>query len=143
METYKYNLESFANFIRENNFKSTFEKVEDRNAVIVKVDNFKEMVELFGRGRSFWAIADHRGEDYWNRYVAEPNREQYVYVDFDVKEDLAGSAFAFTFDPETREFTDAATRNNYSLDSHKHILYILLHIFNADNFIEKLSPKHH
>ena len=127
---YKWDLEDFINSFNEMGLKSTFEKIKGRNAVLVKVANFEEMKNLFGYGRSMWAIAyDKR---YWNQYVEDKNRWQFVYLNFDVKkEGMGGSAFAFTYSPKENMFTDAANRDNASQISCESIKYILERILDC------------
>ena len=137
-KSYEFNLEGFSNFLKENNLESTFEKIPNSNAVIVKVANFKEMKMLFF-GKACWAICCEEG--YWKSYVSRPNRVQYVYLDFDKSESLDGSAFAFTYDPKEKTFTDAANRANYNTCSHEQINYILRYIFGASAFANKLGAK--
>lgn len=112
-KVYKWDLEDFIKCFDEMGLKSSYKRIEGRNAILVRVANFEEMKCLFGHGRSMWAIAMDR--NYWNRYVKDVNRWQFVYLNFDVKkESKDGSAFAFTYDPTKRKFTDAASRRNVS-----------------------------
>ena len=126
---YKWSKEDFIKAFNEMNLKSSFKEIKGRNAVLVRVADFEEMKCLFGYGRSFWAIAVE--ERYWERYVSDKNRWQFVYLNFDVKEFMNGkfmdgSGFAFTYDPNEDIFTNAASRNDHSItrDNEK-VAYIL------------------
>lgn len=109
---YKWNLDDFKKVFSENNLKSTFAEVEN-NCVVVLVDNYEEMKALFGGGRTKWAIACEKV--YWDNYVLNEGRKQFVYLDFNKKATSSGSMFAFTYDPKMEKFTDAANTVNHDI----------------------------
>ena len=142
---YKWNLEDFKKVFYENNLKSTLVEKNNSNCAIVLVDNFEEMHALF-HGRCRWAIAYEKR--YWDAYVSEKGRKQYVYADFNKDEKSPGRLFAFTYDPNSFLFTDAATSDNfevqmtYASQRNTVIRYILEHVFSLclENFIELETP---
>ena len=108
---YKWNLDDFKKVFSENNLKSMFAEVE-KNCVVVLVDNFEEMKALFC-GRTKWAIAYEK--IYWDNYVLNEGRKQFVYLDFNKKTTSSGSMFAFTYDPKMEKFTDASNTVNHEI----------------------------
>ena len=121
---YEWNKEDFIKAFNEMNLESSFKEIKGRNAVLVRVANFDEMRCLFGLGRSCWAIAIEKR--YWESYVSNKNRWQFVYLNFNVKECMDGSLFAFTYDPNEDIFINAGSRNNHPItrDNDK-VSYIL------------------
>lgn len=109
---YKWNLEDFKKVFSENNLKSTFAEVGN-NCVVVLADNYEEMKALFGGGRAKWAIVYEKA--YWDNYVLNEGRKQFVYLDFNKKAISSGSMFAFTYDPKMKKFTDAANTVNSAI----------------------------
>ena len=121
---YKWNLEAFKKVFSENSLKSTFIEVGN-NCVVVLVNNFEEMKDLFGKGRSKWAIAMEK--DYWEDYVSKKGGKQFVYVDFNKNENSPNNMFAFTYNPLSHRFTDAANTENREVvvGTDKTVRYIL------------------
>ena len=109
---YRWNLEDFKKVFSQNSLKSTFAEVGN-NCVVVLVDNYEEMKALFGGGRTRWAIACEN--IYWDNYVLNEGRKQFVYLDFNKKATSSGSMFAFTYDPKMEKFTDAANTANHDI----------------------------
>ena len=141
---YKWNRDDFKKVFYENNLKSTFIENDNNNCVIVLVDSFEEMKGLFN-GRSRWPIANEKR--YWELYVSNKGRKQYVYADFDKDEKSKGCLFAFTYDPAADKFTDAATMDDFGVagtddDRDTTIRYILEHVFSLylGNFLKLETP---
>jgi len=119
---YKWNSSDFCKTIIENDFKSVFVKINE-NAVVVLVDNFEEMLSLFGGGRAMWAIC--RELRYWNHFISNHKRKQFVYIDFSKREFCSSSMFAFTYDPLEKKFTDSASIENNELNGNYEIRFVL------------------
>jgi hypothetical protein len=119
---YKWNSSDFCKTIIENEFKSVFAKI-NKNTVVVLVDNFEEMLSLFGGGRAMWAIC--RELQYWNHFILNHKRKQFVYIDFSKREYSSSSMFAFTYDPLEGKFTDSASIENNELNGNYEIRFVL------------------